>query len=325
MGVFGSINLDNFAMFRLKSHLLTNQNNRWFLQNQPYTGIVFFDKDEFQLDIFEVENGYITKPYISPCQATLTGILSSPISIDCSTFSNEEEDIYGCGTIPQLYQNQPYQGMSYTFLNGKCIYESYTDEEGITESKIYWSYDKNNPMLDDLWQFELQNHNKSPSYCCYYYCSNDISFSYYSDNNDYYEEINISYCSDTGLVKRLSFQGDILKTKSYLNCPINLPKVFDMIERYHKFTFIHPSIGHLVLDIDKNYIQELFDIWLKNNAFKNIKSVYLKGIEGLKDLSIFSDKRYFGNLLEITLEEAVDKSLVDNLKDKNPNLTIRII
>lgn len=111
-------------VFRLKSNLLKNQDNRWFLQNQPYTGIVFFDKDNFQLDVFEVESGYVTKPYISPCQKTLTGILPSPISIDSSSFSNEEEDVYGCGTILQMYQNSIYQGMSYDRYNwdgGKSV------------------------------------------------------------------------------------------------------------------------------------------------------------------------------------------------------------
>lgn len=151
------------SIFRLKSYLLTHQNNRWYFQGQPYTGIIFFDKGDFQLDVFEVEDGYITKPYISPCQQTLTDVLSSPISIDSSTFSNEEEDVYGCGTIPQMYQDTVYQGMSYNFIDGKCVYESYTDEEGLAESKIHWSYDKDNPMLDNLNHFELQNHDKKNS------------------------------------------------------------------------------------------------------------------------------------------------------------------
>ncbi|WP_066805375.1 hypothetical protein [Moraxella oblonga] len=306
-------------IFRLKSNLLKNQDNRWFLQNQPYTGIIFFDKDDFQLDIFEVKNGYITKPYISPCQKTLTGLLASPISIDSSSFSNEEEDIYGCGMIPQLYQNQPYQGMSYTFIDGKCTYESYTDKEGITESKIYWSYDRNNKILDDLWQFEL------PNYCCYYYRSDDVKFSYcHSYNYDYYEEINISYCPDKGLVKSLSLKGNILKTKSYLNCPINIIEVYNLLENYNNFVFSHGR-GHLVLEIDNNYIQELFDIWLKNNSFNHVQSLYIKGIEGLIDLSIFSNKKYFYNLSEITIDSEINKLLINELKSKNPDINIIII
>lgn len=310
--------------YRLKSHLLTHQNHRWFLQNQPYTGIIFFDKDDFQLDIFEVENGYITKPYISPCQKTLTDILVSPISIDSSSFSNEDEDIYGCGTIPQLYQDKPYQGMSYTFRNGKCIYESYTDKDGITESKINWSYSRDNEMLDDLWRFEIENYNKSPHFFCYYYRRSDaISFSYGFSGNNGYEYIHISYCPETGFINSLSLEGEILKTKSYLNSPINLPNVFNIIENYHNFIFMQ---GHVVLDINKNYIQELFNIWFKNNAFTKIKSMYISDVEGLKDLSIFSNKKYFDSLSKMTIRiEEIEKSLVDDLKRKNPNIKIRII
>lgn len=311
-------------VFRLKSHLLKNQDNRWFLQNQPYTGIIFFDKDNFQLDVFEVEDGYVTKPYISPCQKTLTDILQSPISIDSSSFSNEEEDIYGCGTIPQMYQNSIYQGMSYNFRNGKCIYEGYSNEDGITESKIHWSYNPNNPMLDDLKQFELQNHDtKLPKSFYYYYRSNN-NFSYYLwDDKDYYEHISISYFPDSGMIKSLFLQGDVLKTKSYLNCPIQLPEIFGIIENHHNFIFCD-KVGHLVLRIDKSYIQQLFDTWLKNNSFKNIKSLSIGGVEGLEDLSIFSNKKYFRSLAELAIDETLDKSVIRDLKIKNPNLIITL-
>ncbi|OOS23425.1 hypothetical protein B0681_09515 [Moraxella porci DSM 25326] len=125
------------------------------------------------------------------------------------------------------------------------------------------------------------------------------------------------------MVKSLFLQGDVLKTKSYLNCPIQLPEIFRTIENYHNFIFCD-KVGHLVLRIDKSYIRQLFDTWLKNNSFKNIKSLSIRGVEGLDDLSIFSNKKYFGSLIELAIDETLDKSVVHDLKIKNPNLIIRL-
>ena len=87
-------------MKRLKSTLLTELDGKWYYQHELYTGIVFFDKEDYQLEAFEVENGSISKPYLSPCQKGLP----SPIDIDSTGFCNEDLDEYGCGTRPQLYQ-----------------------------------------------------------------------------------------------------------------------------------------------------------------------------------------------------------------------------
>ena len=107
-------------MQRLKSTLLNKSNGKWYQKgkwyqrDKLYTGIIFFDKPDHQLEAYEVKNGEISKPYVSPCQIGLP----SPIQIDSSGFCNEDEDEYGCGTIPQFYQGKLYQGMSYTFNEG---------------------------------------------------------------------------------------------------------------------------------------------------------------------------------------------------------------
>ncbi len=56
-------------MQRLKSTLLNKSNGKWYKQDKLYTGIIFFDKPDHQLDIYEeVTDGEIIKPYVSPCQ-----------------------------------------------------------------------------------------------------------------------------------------------------------------------------------------------------------------------------------------------------------------
>ena len=60
------INMSN--MQRLKSTLLTELDGRWYYQRQPYTGILFFDKENYLIEVFEVTDGVITKPYTPICQ-----------------------------------------------------------------------------------------------------------------------------------------------------------------------------------------------------------------------------------------------------------------
>ena len=148
------INMSN--MQRLKSTLLTELDGRWYYQRQPYTGILFFDKENYLIEVFEVTDGVITKPYTPICQY-------KPISypqIDCSDFWSIDEDDYGCGMIPQHYMGEPYHGISYTFFNGICKSESYTDEKGQTFNSILWYENKEDP-----YEFELNYANyESGSY-----------------------------------------------------------------------------------------------------------------------------------------------------------------
>jgi len=59
---------------RLKSTLLNKSNGKWYQKGKwyqrgkLYTGIIFFDKPDHQLEAYEVKNGEISKPYVSPCQ-----------------------------------------------------------------------------------------------------------------------------------------------------------------------------------------------------------------------------------------------------------------
>lgn len=64
-------------MLKLKSGLLIHNASKWHYQDKLYTGIVFFEKEDYQLEAYEVKNGEIIKPYISPCQIGLP----SPIQI----------------------------------------------------------------------------------------------------------------------------------------------------------------------------------------------------------------------------------------------------
>lgn len=64
-------------MLKLKSGLLSHSDGKWHYQDELYTGTVFFDKPNNQLEAYEVKNGEVIKPYISPCQIGLP----SPIQI----------------------------------------------------------------------------------------------------------------------------------------------------------------------------------------------------------------------------------------------------
>lgn len=300
-------------MKRLKSMLLTELDGKWYYQYQPYTGIVFFDKEDYQLEASEVENGSINKPYVSPCQKGLP----SSVQIDSTEFCNEIDDIYGSRGIPQLYKDRLYQGMSYTFMEGRCDLELYTHEDGISENRIDWntlSYEPKEFLLnylDDGVMYSYEEH------------SSEINFNYYSSvcgaNND--EKVGIRY---TKLLNRVSYfevAGNTLITKSYMDSPISVPDAYRILSNYERFIF-GKSIR---LDIDKSFIQDLFNIWVKNNSFEHVESMSLNGLDGLESFDYFFNKKVFGKLKEVRLNRITSAKQINRLKHHMPDTNIVIL
>jgi len=230
-------------MLKLKSGLLTRNASKWHYQNKPYTGIIFFDKPDHQLEVYEVKKGEVIKPYLSPCQKGLP----LPINIDATGFCNEDLDEYGCGTIRQLYQ-----GMSYTFDEGRCDLELYTHEDGISENRIDWntlSYEPKEFLLNYLDDGVMYSYNRH---------STEINFNCYSslcgENN--HEKVGIRYTKPLNTVSYFEVAGNTLITKSYMNSPISVHNVYRILSNYERFIF-GKSIR---LDIDKSLIQDLFNI-----------------------------------------------------------------
>ena len=300
-------------MLKLKSGLLIHNASKWHYQDKLYTGIVFFEKEDYQLEAYEVKNGEIIKPYISPCQIGL----SSPIQIDSTEFCNEIDDIYGSRGIPRLYKNKLYQGMSYTFMEGRCDLELYTHEDGISENRIDWntlSYEPKEFLLnylDDGVMYSYEEH------------SSEINFNYYSSvcgaNND--EKVGIRY---TKLLNRVSYfevAGNTLITKSYMDSPISVPDVYRVLSNYEKFIF-GKSIR---LDIDKSFIQALFNIWVKNNSFEHVENMSIDGLDGLENFDYFFNKKVFGKLKEVRLNRITSAKQINRLKHHMPDTNILIL
>lgn len=306
---------------RLKSYLLSNVDDRLYYKNKLFDGIVFFEKANFQLEVFEVENGKITKPYISPCQLSLYGLIPSNILIDSSTFCCDDEDIHDSGAIPQLYQGKPYHGMSYTFIDGKCDREIYTDESGEIDSKIVWNVDNYEPK-----RVEIQHYLSYPATYCYFYNKiSEISFSYQCnesiDNRSY---ISITYDASNEYVSNLELAKNELFTKNYLDSSIYLSKVFDLLKNFDKFKF-YSTKSAVGLGINPIYINDLFLIWIKNGAFSEVSSLSVDGIEGIKDLTLFNNKTFFSNLKTLYLPKNVTEKIINKLKSTCPDYDIIII
>ena len=297
-------------MQRLKSTLLNKNNGKWYQHGKLYTGIVFFDKPDHQLEAYEIKDGEIIKPYVSPCQIGLP----SPINIDSSGFCNEDEDEYGCGTIPQFYQGKLYQGMSYTFNEGICDREIYTIENGETENQIMWRTKLHEPSM-----FELRyEYDQSGFY--YRNSRDDINFGYSKTckKTNQLEDIDITYIPKLNRITRFTAIDDIIHSKNYLDCPIPLPKMYELIENYRYFIFDK----FVSLRINEDMIDKLFCIWVANNSFKHVEKIHISGLDGLNDLDIFSNKQIFGSLRKILLNKKTSLKQVERLKAIAPDINI---
>ncbi len=300
-------------MQRLKSTLLNKSNDKLYKNGRLYTGIIFFDKPDYQLEAYEVKNGEIIKPYISPCQRGL----SSPIQIDSTEFCNEIDDIYGSRGIPQLYKNKLYQGMSYTFIEGRCDLELYTHEDGISENRIDWntlSYEPKEFLLNYLDDGVMYSYNEY---------STGINFTYYCSlfekNND--EKVGIRYTKPLDTIGYFEVRGNALITKSYMDSPISVPDVYRVLNSYKSFVFSES----IRLDINKNLIEDLFDIWVKNNSFENVESISINGLDGLKNLDFFKNKQVFGKLREIRLNKITSTMQINRLREHMSHINIIIL
>ena len=293
-------------MQRLKSTLLNKNNGKWSQQGKLYTGIVFFDKPNNQLEAYEVKEGEIDLPYISPCQIGLP----SPINIDSTGFCNEDLDEYGCGTIPQLYQ-----GMSYTFDEGICDREIYTIENGETENQIMWKTQTYEPFM-----FELRYEDKQSGFNYSNTSKEYVTFGYGKTckETNQLEDISIKYISKENTIGKLTIIGNILTSKNYLDCPIPLPKMYELIENYRYFIFDK----FVSLRINEDMIDKLFFIWVANNSFKYVEIMHISGLDGLNDLDTFSNKQIFGSLQEVRLNKKTSLKQVERLKAIAPDINI---
>lgn len=303
------INMSN--MQRLKSTLLNKNNGKWYQHGKLYTGIVFFDKPNNQLEAYEVKEGEIDLPYISPCQIGLP----SPINIDSTGFCNEDLDEYGCGTIPQLYQGKLYQGMSYTFDEGICDREIYTIENGETENQIMWRTKPHEPSM-----FELRYEDKQSGFNYSNTSKEYVTFGYGKTckETNQLEDISIKYISKENTIGKLTIIGNILTSKNYLDCPIPLPKMYELIENYRYFIFDK----FVSLRINEDMIDKLFCIWVANNSFKHVEKIHISGLDGLNDLDVFSNKQIFGSLRKILLNKKTSLKQVERLKAIAPDINI---
>ncbi|MFK3991497.1 hypothetical protein ACI2JM_14425 [Psychrobacter sp. NPDC064578] len=302
---------NNMYLKRLKHYLLTQLNGKWYYQYELYTGIVFFDKPNNQLEAYEVKEGEIDLPYISPCQIGLP----SPINIDSTGFCNEDLDEYGCGTIPQIYQDKLYQGMSYTFDEGICDREIYTIENGETENQIMWKTQTYEPFM-----FELRYEDKQSGFDYSNTSKDYVTFGYGKTckETNQLEEISIKYIWKENTIGSLTIIGNILTSRNYLDCPIPLPKMYELIENYRYFIFDK----FVSLHINEDMIDKLFCIWVANNSFKNVEKIHISGLDGLNDLDIFSNKQIFGSLRKILLNKKTSLKQVERLKAIAPDIDV---
>lgn len=306
-------------MLRLKSTLLTQVDNKWHYQGVPFTGVVFFDKEDSQIAPFIVHNGAITEPYISPCIESPPSIMQ----VDQSAIHSPDcryDQLHDCWNDVRLrYQDKSYAGMVYDFVEGKCLYENYIDDDGYSGNYITWNTDSLLPV-----SFELLYKPDGLTYSYDGFRVDEVFFSYADWRNmEEVEEVRIKYNPVTKKVKKFSATKGVLQDKPYTSCPIPLPDVYKMIDSYQTFTFD----SFLSLGLDKNIINELFDIWSNNNSFQYVERLLisgLDGLDGLADFSIFNNKQVFGSLTEIIPLTEFSLETKERLKMTAPNLKISL-
>lgn len=250
---------------------------------------MFFEFDNNIIKSYSVRDGVLAEPYISPCQLSIP----SPIQINSTGFCNEDEDDYGCGMIPQYYQGELYQGMSYTFnKEGKCVREICTDEEGISVNQLHWFTESN-----QLYQLDLNLPNENYVYSC---GSGRIGLFYrkWNDKYEVTEQIHLEINPKNNRLAIFDVLGKILTTKSYLNCPVPLPIIFDLLD---KEDYLFDDF--IALKVSEDKVINLYNIWIHGNKFKHVGSMYATGLNGLENIKIFDDKNIFPNLQELRVNK----------------------
>ncbi|WP_127891438.1 hypothetical protein [Psychrobacter sp. FDAARGOS_221] len=305
-------------MFRLKSTLLTQVDNKWYYQGMPFTGVIFFDKEDSQIAPFIVHNGVITEPYISPCIESPPSIMqvdqSALLSPDCPY--NEMPSCWN--DIRLCYQDKLYAGMVYDFVEGKCLYENYIDDDRYSGNYITWNTDSLLPV-----SFELLYKPAGLTYSYDGFRVDEVFFSYTDWRNmEEVDEVRIKYNPVTKKIGEFSATKSVLQDKPYTSCPIPLPDVYKMIDSYQTFTFDEFTI----LGFDKNIINEVFEIWSNNDSFQDVKKLLIDGLDGLDGLanfSIFNNKQVLGSLTEIILMGGSSLETIETIKATVTNLKVR--
>ena len=150
-------------MNRIKKNTLIQENNRYFYQYKPFTGIIFDVVGQQIIEIFECKDGVREKEYQSKF------VLKEPGDqcIDFAVFFKEGE----LESEPYLYNGKGYTGLYYEFekdtctLEGRCI-------DGIRIEEACWFF---SGVLEFYWT----------SY------KNDIYQSYNWYENGFFESIDI--------------------------------------------------------------------------------------------------------------------------------------
>lgn len=301
-------------MLRLKSSKLIYENERWYYQNQLFSGVIFFDKTDFFVEPFIVIAGRIDSPYRSIC---IPDFLSEVSQIDCTNFWIEYYDEHGAG-LPQYYPNHPdetqpwhnnngvpYEGMSYVFEEGICTFEAFSDKDGYYAKRI--SYNKNGDILDfefytlvaDTYLNHFGDKNFPEISQTIFYRANR-SFLYQNqllknDNHAEWESISIKF-GEIG-IESFYVIGDVLENKSYLKFPFYLPKIFDILQDYSNL-IMDKYVG---LELRCPGGKQLLEHWANHQAFKNTESIYFADMQHLGDFQVLNNPQLFPKLKKVTL------------------------
>lgn len=303
---------NNILSPRLKNFLLTEVEGKLFYYNRPYNGVVFYEKHSNMLEAYEVVEGEIVRTYISPCIIATRLDLNISNLIDATEFSCINEDIYDSGVIPQMYNEKIFNGLAFTFINGVCNREYYTNEDGIVVNQVEWNPDN---FSADSFDIEVPNAHQ----WFYYYFGN---FCFIQENQKFQNEgIRIEYDFNLNNLSRFEITGNILDTRNYLSCPVRVPKIFEIIENCQKQIFSSQTN----LQLNGKYSKNLFQKWSQNNSFKLVEILSITGIENFDNLLLFNDKTIFSSLKRLYISKEIPNKMIEELKSTNPNFEIKVL
>ncbi len=275
-------------MHRLKSHLLTKENNRWYYQNNLYTGVIFFDKEDCIVEPFYVVNGIITEKYHPICQ----GDLPSPIQIDLTTFDKRilYSDCEDTDFIPQMYQNKKYSGIGYSFVNGICNYEALFGYGG-TQRQIEWDNNRQINLIDyalmDVDTY-LSTDRHPNSYIQFINQFDGYYFCY--DMGD--EKLSVKFSNS--YVTSLSAQGTKLLT-DFSMLPLEIPEITKLFSKKIRF----PMSKEIILWISDLINQKTIKSLATQGSFEITEIITLQDVVNLDDLRLFQNNALFPKLKKV--------------------------
>jgi len=296
---------DKIDMLRLAENKLIKLNEKYFYQNKPYNGIIFFISDCFITDKKIVENGKIVSSYINPY-------------LDYSKYTKEvlSKCLYeGISDEEFWFDSKLFTGISHHFENGIQMYEwcyrkgflpnTHLGTNDINLTRI--GYDEYGNIIDFesndgeiIQEFDFHNTHDI-------YISNRTN--YQLKNENYHFEISIK---SKKIINILSIEGNFFDNLEFIKKRIK----FDIFNSKSFLLNMIANEEYISLS-DSGIDDEIFYYLYLNNGLDNTKRIYITNTSLTEKSLLLLDRKVNLKEIRITTNNLGLKEILKNIKSNN--------